>query len=276
MTTLHLISPPLKNFQIVPVLTKLSPLGLAIPNPLVRIYERHLKALRVKQANGDIFDGPVAVLRGWNVEFTNLLLEIQPSSYVVMSAVRKTYVEALDTGLINEQEAHLIPPQVGACLCGCVMVLTADNKIISLRRPDGFPDAGTVALALGEVLEPADFEAGPLSIHSAGARALREELGVKLTAEQTVQYVKPLYLARSREGGAWVFVIAVDLRQAGVDFTGARILAQAETAEDSYESELRQAIPFNRANLEILLQKNEGRLGLWAEELVRLLLSDFL
>lgn len=274
MTALHLISPPLSAFKLVPVPSPLAPLGQAIPPHLTHVYERHLKSLQAKLADGDIFDGPVAVLRGWNVASDSLLLEIQSSSYVVMSAVRKTYVEALDTRLLHEQDIPAIPAQIGACLCACVTVLTADNQIISLRRPKGFPDAGTVALGLGEVLEPADFEAGPLSLHRAGARALREELGVPLTAEQTAQFVKPLFLARSQEGGAWVFVITVDLRQAGEAFIAERILAQAETAEDAYESELRQAVSFDKANLDAFLQDNAGRLGLWAEELVEILLRD--
>lgn len=275
ITTLHLISPPLTEFRIVPINSHLIPLGQTIPPQFANIYERHLKALQAKLANGDIFDGPVVVLRGWHIASDNLFVEIQHSSYVVMSAVRKTYVEALNIGLLTELDIPLIPHQIGACLCACVIVLTADNQIISLRRPEGFPDAGTVALGLGEVLEPSDFNSESLSLHRAGARALREELGVTLTPEQTAQFVKPMYLARAQEGGAWVFVIIVDLRHANEDFNAECIIAQADTAEDAYESELRQAVPFNRLNLDRFLQENAGRLGLWAEELVEILMHDF-
>lgn len=275
MTSLHLLTPPLAEFNVVPVPSQLPPLGQSVPAQFSDDYQLHLNTLKEKVTTGAIFDGPVVVLRAWHVAADRLLLEIQASTYVVMSALRKTYTEALLANRLNEADVTAIPSQFGACLCACVSVLTADNQVISLRRPAGFADAGTVALGLGEVLEPRDFDGGPLSLHEAGARALREELGVVLTPEQIVQFVKPMYLARSQEGGAWVFVIVVDLRRAGAEFVADRILAQAELAEDAHESELRRALPFHQSSLDAFIHENRGRLGLWAEELAPLLLRNF-
>lgn len=274
MTSLHLLTPPLERFQVVPVQSRLAPLGETVLPQFRADYERHANELKQKLDAGMIFDGPVTVLRGWHIAADRLLLEVQSSTYVVMSALRKTYTEALLSNRLNEADIPSIPSQLGACLCACVVVLTADNQVIRLRRPAGFTDAGTVAIGLGEVLEPRDFDAGALALHRAGARALREELGVALTVEQEAKYVKPLYLARAQDGGAWVFVIAVDLRQAGPEFSASQILACAHTAADAYESELRGAILFNHVALHAFVQANAGRLGLWADELVTLVLRE--
>ena len=275
MSTIHILSPALAASKVVLTRSPALPQGQLLRADLVSVYQRHLAGLNTKVAAGHIFDGPVTVLRGWSWAAGQLYLELQPSSYVPMTAMRLTYVEALLSGALSESDIASIPSRFGACLCACVSVLTADNQIISLRRSARLSNPGTVALGLGEVLEPADFVSASLPLHRAGARALREELGVTLTEEQTENHVKPMYLARGNDCGTWVFIIVVDLRGAGVEFTARSILAQAESASDSWEAESRQAIAFDSATLHAFLRSHEGRLGLWAPQLVPLLLSDF-
>lgn len=276
MKTLHILSPSLVSAEVVPARSLAPPQGHQLPVNLSDIYARHFEALNAKVAAGAIFDGPVAVLRGWHIEDGCLHLEVQSSTYVPMTATRLTYVEALRTGILDEADVPAIPGDFGACLCACVVVLTADNQVLTLRRAASLSNPGTVALGLGEVLEPSDFEHGRMSLHMAGARALREELGVTLTTEQMLQFVKPMYLTRGRECGSWVFVVVADLRQAGSEFSAARILTQAQSAQDAWESDAKTPIAFTQASLDAFLQTNTGRLGLWADELVELLAPDFL
>ena len=274
MNTLHTLSPVLLGYESIPAVSQRPPQGSGIPPQLTEIYDRHVAALTAKVAAGHIFDGPVAVLRGWHTSEKQLHLEIQPSTYVPMTATRLTYVEALSSGILSEADIPSIPELFGACLCACVAVITHDNQVLTMRRAVTMSNPGTVALGLGEVLECSDFEAGSQSLQAAGARAVREELGVRLTPEQASQFVRPLVLARGDACGTWVFIIAVDLREAGESFRASRILANAQSATDAWESDLRQAIPFTRPSLESFLQDNEGRLGHWAPELVPLLISE--
>ena len=252
------------------------PQGHALPANLADVYARHYSALSSKVAAGTIFDGPVAVLRGWHFADGCLHLEVQSSTYVPMTATRLTYVEALRTGILDEADVSAIPLEFGACLCACVVVLTADNQVMTLRRAANLSNPGTVALGLGEVLDPVDFEHGRMALHAAGARALREELGVTLTPEQTAELVRPMYLTRGRECGSWVFVVIADLRNAGAGFSAEQVLAKAQSAQDAWESDAKTPIPFNRVSLDAFLHANAGRLGMWADELVELLSVNLL
>jgi 8-oxo-dGTP pyrophosphatase MutT (NUDIX family) len=276
MKILHILSPLLSNAEVVLTRSSATSQGLGLPANLTDVYARHYGALSAKVAAGNIFDGPVAVLRGWHFTDGGLHLEVQSSTYVPMTATRLTYVEALKTGILDEADVSAIPLEFGACLCACVVVLTADNQIMTLRRAANLSNPGTVALGLGEVLDPVDFDHGRLALHAAGARALREELGVTLTPEQTAEFIKPMYLTRGRECGSWVFVVVADLRQAGADFSAERILTKAQTAQDAWESDAKTPIPFDRGSLDAFLQANAGRLGMWADELVELLSVDLL
>jgi len=276
MKKLHILSPSLSNAETVITRSLAPPQGYALPTNLADVYARHFGALNTKVAAGDIFDGPVAVLRGWHFADGYLHLAVQSSTYVPMTATRLTYVEALRTGVLDEADVSAIPLEFGACLCACVVVLTADNQVMTLRRAANLSNPGSVSLGLGEVLDPNDFEHGPMAMHAAGARALREELGVVLSPEQTARFIKPMYLTRGRECGSWVFVIVADLRHAGAGFSAEQILAKAQSAQDAWESDAKTPIPFNRSSLDAFLEANAGRLGMWADELVELLSADLL
>jgi len=276
MKTLQLLTPPLTKLDVVSRASKAPPQTRPIHPKLAVMYDRHLHGLHAKVAAGSIFDGPVTVLREWDIVRGELRLELQTSSYIPMTATRLTYAEALQDGLIAAADVPTIPLQFGACLCACVIVVSSDSQLITLRRAASMSDGGLAALALGELLEPSDFDGRALPLHHAGARALREELGVALTPDQVAQFVRPLYLTRALEGGSWVFVIAVDLRGAGGDFSAESILTQAKSAKDAWEAEFRGAIPFTRPSLVEFLQANQGRTCLWAEELVEVLTQDIL
>jgi len=275
MSFLHILSPSLSTFDVLLTQSRAAPQGQELSFDLAQVYKRHLLALNSQVTAGKIFDGPVAVLRGWSWSSNQLHLELQSSSYVPMTAARLTYVEALRTGALSDLDIPSIPAKFGACLCACVVVLTADNQVISLRRAPGLSNPGSVSLALGEVLEPSDFDVAALSLHRAGARALREELGVTLTAAQTERFVKPMYLSRGQDCGTWVFIIVVDLRRAGAEFNAERILLQAQSAKDAWEAESRRPVSFDQPSLSAFLREHDGRLGLWANQLVSMLLNDF-
>jgi 8-oxo-dGTP pyrophosphatase MutT (NUDIX family) len=276
MKKLHILSPSLSSAKTVITRSSAPPQGQALPLHLNEVYARHFDALSAKVAAGNIFDGPVSVLRGWHLADGHLHLEVQSSTYVPMTATRLTYVEALNSGVLGEADVSSIPREFGACLCAFVAVLTADNQILTLRRSVNLSNPGTVSLGLGEVLDPKDFEHGRMALLAAGARALREELGVELSPEQREQFIKPMYLTRGRECGSWVFVVVADLREAGIGFFAEQILAKAQSAQDSWESDSKAPIPFNRGSLDAFLNANAGRLGMWADEMVELLSADLL
>jgi len=276
MKTLQLLTPPLAKLDVVSTASKALPQTKPIHPKLAGIYNRHLFSLHAKVAAGSIFDGPVTVLREWDIVRGELRLKLQTSSYIPMTATRLTYVEALRDGLIAAADVPMIPSRFGACLCACVVVVSSDSQVLTMRRAASMSNGGLAALALGEVLEPSDFDGRAQPLHHAGARAVREELGVALTSDQVAQFIRPLYLTRGLECGSWVFVIAVDLRGAGDDFSAERILTQAKSAKDAWEAESRDAIPFTRPSLVAYLQANQGRTCLWAEELVEILAQDVL
>lgn len=271
MTSLHILTPLLAGRNSVLTRSDAPRQGRALPVQLASIYADHIHTLTEKVAVGAIFDGPVAVLRDWRLTDDQLQLEVQASSYVPMTATRLTYVDALRTGILSPADIPHIPRTLGACLCACVAVITADSQIVCLRRAAHLSNPGTLSLALGEVLEMDDFSVPCEALQRAGARALREELGVTLSPDQATQVVRPLYLARGEHCGSWVFILAVDLRGAGGEFRADRILDQARFAKDAWEAADRHAIPFQPASLEGFLRENSGRLGLWAGELVPLL-----
>ena len=276
MTSLHILTPLRAGCNSVVTISEALRQGRALPVQLARIYADHIHALTEKVAAGAIFDGPVAVLRDWRLTDEQMQLEVQASSYVPMTATRLTYIDALRTGLLSPADIPHIPRKLGACLCACVAVITADSQIVCLRRAAYLSNPGTMSLALGEVLEMTDFAVPGQALQRAGARALLEELGVTLSPDQAAQVVRPLYLVRGEHCGSWVFILAVDLRSAGPDFRADRVIANACFAKDAWEAADRYAIPFQPASMAGFLRENRGRLGLWADELVPLLTDALL
>lgn len=246
-----------------------------IPPYLQALHDSHQASEMAKAASGATFNGPVVLLRNYQLTETGLHLDVQPSTYVSMSAARKTAVDALKTGALSWERALQVPQQFGACFCAAVMVLTSDHKILTIRRSALVSDAGRYTLALGEVLEPKDFAHGSQSLHAAGARALSEELNVALSPRQAANYIRPMYLARAREGGAWVILLVADFRNGGATFAADAILANAGNAPDAWESDHRSSIAYSPCELQEFLVKHQGGLALWAEDLVTMLLKDF-
>jgi hypothetical protein len=123
-----------------------------------------------------------------------------------------------------------------------IAVISRDGQLLYVRRSaklHRFP--GMWTRALGEGLEPKDFQGG--SLHEVACRILHEELAVTVAPDAVP--LTTLHLSYEPCNYVWGFLGVVDFRKTWGGPTAAQLLETEKAAPDAWEHEEMQFVPLS-------------------------------